>query len=268
MAVSGDIGEADALKVQPFDRALAVIEAVLADPGRLSAADIAERLDLPPATASRIVGQLAGRGMLKRVLGSRRLLAGPRLMTIGLDAVGAAFRADRPHLLLAGLAARLGEHCQIGIVRGLEVLYVDSARAARTGSLHFEPGERAPVHCTSTGKLYLAHLPAAALTETLRGLTLTRFTLSTITSRAVLRRDVHAAASRGWAATDGEFAAGVVGCAAPIVSRAGRFVGAVGVSLPEVRQSFAGIARYAPPLREIATAIAQTLEETGETAEA
>src|ERR1700744_3749289 len=183
---------------QPLDRALAVLELVLAMPGRLSVATLAVEARLPMPTAARLVTHLEARRLIRRGLGTRHLSPGPRLIGLGLDAARAAVTGDAAHLLLAGLAARLGEHCQIGVVSETDVVYVDSVRGARAASLQFEPGERARIHCTSTGKLFLAEQDDAGLWGFLGNRPLLRHTATTVTDPAVLRDQVREARRRGW----------------------------------------------------------------------
>jgi DNA-binding IclR family transcriptional regulator len=244
----------------PLDRALTVMELVLTMPGRLSVATLAAEADLPLPTAARLVGQLESRRLVRRGLNTRQLLPGPRLIAMGLDAVRAAVTGDAAHLLLVGLAARLGEHCQIGVVSGAEVVYVDSARGARGASLQFEPGERVPIHCTSTGKLFLAELDDAVLPCFVGSRPLRRYTPSTVTDPIALLAQVREARRRGWAATDGEYVAGVVGCAVPIKSRDGAMLASLAMAIPEVRTPFSTVHRFVPALREAAKAIGDAIE--------
>ena len=125
----------------------------------------------------------------------------------------------------------MGEHCQIGVVSGTEVVYVDSVRGARAASLQFEPGERVPIHCTSTGKLFLAELDDAGLSRFLGHRPLPRYTPSTVTEPATLLVPVREVRRRGWAATDGEYVAGVVGCAVPIRGRNNAMLASLAVAI-------------------------------------
>jgi IclR family acetate operon transcriptional repressor len=172
----------------------------------------------------------------------------------------AAVTDDAAHLLLAGLAARLGEHCQVGVVSGAEVVYIDSARGARGASLQFEPGERVPIHCTSTGKLFLAELDDAVLAGFLGTRPLRRYTASTVTDPAVLLAQVHETRQRGWAATDGEYVAGVVGCAVPIRGHDNAMLASLAIAIPEARTKFSAVHRFVPALRGAAKAIAVAIE--------
>ena len=247
-------------KDQPIDRVLAVLEHVLDAPGRFSVAALAAELELPLPSTARLVAQLESRALIRRPLGTRHLSPDTRLLALGLGAARAAFTTDAPHQLLVGLAASLGEHCQIGVIRGTEVVYLDSARGARGASLQFEPGEHVPIHCTSTGKLFLAELGDTALARFLGRRPLRRYTPSTITDPVKLIAQVKEVRRRGWAATDGEYATGVVGCAVSIRGRGDTMIASLAVAVPAARTSFAAVHRFVPALREAAKAIGGAVE--------
>lgn len=251
--------QAGADKDQPLDRTLAVLECVLDAPGRFSATTLAAELGLPLPSVARLVVQLEARGLIRRVLGTRQLAPGARLLGLGLGAARAAFMGDAPHQLLVSLAAQLREHCQIGVISGTEVVYLDSAKGARGASLQFEPGEHAPIHCTSTGKLFLAELDDAELVRVIGRRPLRRFTPSTITNPAGLIEEVKMVRRRGWAATDSEYAAGVVGCAVPIRGRDNVMIASLAVAVPAARTTASAVHRFVPALREAAKAMGAAL---------
>jgi DNA-binding IclR family transcriptional regulator len=242
---------------------LAVLEAVVDSGQALSLSEVARKLALPVPTVHRLFAQLEERQLLKRALGSRRILPGPRLVDLGMRIVAAAVRADPVHQVLETLAAEIGENCQIGQVRGRDVVYLDSAHAVRPATLRFEPGHHAPIHCSSTGKLFLAELEPRDLDLWIADLSLTRATPSTITSAARLRSVLAEVRRRGWAATNEEFVPGVVGCAVPL-RRApkGELVAALGISVPAARVPFQDLERFIPHLKRTAERIARILRET------
>src|SRR6185437_13038341 len=139
---------------QPLDRAIAVLTALVTAARPASVTELAAACALPVPTVHRLAAQLEKRGLVKRALGSKRLIVGAGLVRLGAAAADAAMRSDRVHQILVALAHQLGEPCQIGVRVDSEVVYIDSARATRTAGLHFEQGKHAPLQCTSIGKLY------------------------------------------------------------------------------------------------------------------
>ncbi|MGA0598420.1 IclR family transcriptional regulator [Enterovirga sp. CN4-39] len=244
---------------QPLDRALAVLEFVLDQRGPVAASIVAEATGLPPATVHRIILQLEARSLLKRALGSKKLLPGARLVALGTRILSAAFVADETHALLVALASKLQEHCHVGTISGGEVCYVDSARSARRSGLLFEPGGRAPIYCTSIGKVYLAGLPQAEFQQVVAAIDFKAFTPKTIVTAARLADDIAQVRARGWAATDEEFTPGVVGCAVPLRNTKGEFVAGLGVSLPAALCRYEEVGKFIPDLLETASQIEATL---------
>jgi len=204
--------------------------------------------------------QLEQRGLVKRALGTRKVVVGEALLRLGLLALDAALRGDRPHQILLALSVGLGEHVQVGIRSGNDVLYVDTARVPLSGpGLQFEQGRRAPLYCTSIGKLFLAEMPEAEFAEWLAGTPLPAITPRTMTRPARLRAKVAEIRKTGWAASDQEFAVGVVGCAVPIRLRDGRLVAGLGLSVPSARITLAKLAQYRSKMEVAARAIAAAI---------
>src|SRR5689334_20621559 len=91
----------------PLDRALAILTFVAEQRKALSAAEIAVALSLPLPTAHRLIGNLEGRGLIQKALGTKRYVVGNRLVTLSAKAIGAAFRTARRHSVLSAVADRI-----------------------------------------------------------------------------------------------------------------------------------------------------------------
>lgn len=246
----------------PLDRAFAIIGYVANQTKAASVAEIANALSLPIPTAHRLVGNLEERGLLQKALGSKRYVVGNQLVTLSAKVIGAAFRTARRHALLRAVAGEIGEQCEIGVVRDNVVAYVDSVRVSQPQGLQFNPGEAAPLHCTSTGKIYMSRLPERARERLCRSLALTQYTDNTIVDCDTLLRLLEETRRQGWAKTNEEYVKGVVGCAVPIVSPDRELIACLGVSVPAARVSFAELDRFIPPLQRAAVLLSQTILQT------
>jgi IclR family acetate operon transcriptional repressor len=258
ISIAGRRPTAAPRKDQPLDRAIAVLTALVTAARPASVTELATACALPVPTVHRLAAQLEKRGLVKRALGSKKLIVGAGLVRLGAAAADAAMRSDTAHQILVALAHQLGEPCQIGVRVDSDVVYIDSARATRTAGLHFEQGKHAPLQCTSIGKLYLADMPDDAFEAWLAQSSLRRFAPRTIVSKARLRTVVRGIRRDGWAASDEEFVPGVVGCAVPVRLGNGVLLAGLGVSVPSARMPFAKVKAFVPPLmaaaREIAAA--------------
>lgn len=243
-------------KEQPFDRALSVLDVVTTTARPVSVTAIAGECGLPVPTVHRLVAQLEKRGLLKRVLGSKKLVVGPGLLRLGVAAIESALRSDRPHQILVAFANRIGEHCQIALRSENTLLYIDTVRALRSTGLHFEQGRRSPLHCTSIGKLFLAETSDADLDWWLARAPLESLASRTIVRPAEFRVAIRKVRKEGWAMNNEELAAGVVGCAVPIRDFDGRLLAGLGISVPSARLSFDQLHQFHPSMESAAAEIA------------
>jgi len=245
----------------PLGRAFAIVEWVAAQKKSVAIAEIAEALDLPTPTAHRLIGNLEERGLLQRTLGSKRLVLGNRMLLLSARAIGAAFRTARRHAVLQEVSRDLGEQCEIGVVRGTIVTYADSVRVVPPTGLQFDPGINAPIHCTSTGKIYMGQLARSAREKLIRTLELRRFTDRTITSPAALLAEIERTRKRGWAKSNEEFVKGVVGCAVPIFGPDRILIACLGVSIPAARTGFEALDAIVPKLQDAASRLSTAIIE-------
>jgi DNA-binding IclR family transcriptional regulator len=246
----------------PLDRAFAIVGHVAGQTKAVSVAEIANALSLPLPTAHRLVGNLEERALLQKAPGTKRYVVGNHLITLSANVIGAAFRTARRHAVLRAVAEEIGEQCEIVIVRDDVVTYLDSVSVIQPLGLQFKPGEAAPLHCTSTGKIYMSRLPARHREKLVGALTLTKYTENTITDRKTLMSVLEETRRRGWAKSNEEYVKGVVGCAVPIVSPDRELIACLGASVPVARVSFAELDRFIAPLQKAAELLSQTILQT------
>jgi IclR family acetate operon transcriptional repressor len=226
-------------RVQSIERAFAVL-AALTD-GPVGVTEVAERADLPKSTAARMLASLAHEGAVEQVPGDTRYRLGPRIETLatGLVATRSLVAIARPHL--SELAASLGEAAGLSIPDGREVHYVDQVDTPNPVGIRDWTGSRIPMHAVSSGLVFLAHRPAAAVDGYLAE-PLARLTDRTVVDPAAIRDRLRGIALGGYAWVHDEFAEGISSVAAGIADTSGEVVAAVHVHGPSYR--------FPPPGRE------------------
>lgn len=171
------------------DRSLAVLDFVTqaeAPPGLM---DIAAALNLPKATASRLCSHLEARQWLLRHEGDRSFSPGPKLLSLAVRALQADPRQALRHELLSQLVARLGETCNLTVLDGTRVRYLDRVETHWPLRIQLEAGSMVPIHATASGKLFLAHMPAARRAAILDSVELTACTANTLTTPEALAQE-------------------------------------------------------------------------------
>ena len=234
--------------------------ALLAEEGRaLTLAELSLRLDLPKATTHRLCAQLLAGGWLARDLDERSFVVGPSLRRLGLDALNHGSARALRHSVLADLVDKVGETCNFTTLDGASVLYLDRVEAPWPWRLTMDVGVHVPLHCTASGKLFLAFMPAAERDAVIKHAALTRMTANTLTSARELRAECETIAREGHALDREEFITGLVAVAVPVRDAQRRVRAAIAVHAPAVRVSAEAALSRLPALFEAARRMGRLL---------
>lgn len=213
-----------------LSRAVRVLEAFTSDEPELSVTEVARRAGLHVATASRIVGQLAGHGLLERAP-DRRVRIGVRMWELASRASPTRSLRDAAMPYLEDLHAVVGHHAQLAVRDGDDVLFLERL-SARDAVVNFSRiAGRLPVHLSSSGVVLLAYGPADLQERVLAG-PLERYTAATVTSPARLRALLEQVRRQGWALLAGHVHEDATGVAVPVRNGLGEVVAALSVIVP------------------------------------
>jgi IclR family acetate operon transcriptional repressor len=212
--------------------------ALLANEGRaLTLAELAAQLGLPKGTAHRICTQLLASGFLARDVDERSFSVGPALRKLAFDTLNHGVVRGLRHEVLSALVHEVGETCNLTTLDGAQVLYLDRVEAQWPLRLTLDVGSHVPLHCTASGKLFLALMPARERDALIDRLPLARMTASTLTTPDALRAECEAIAKGGYSRDREEFIAGLVAVAVPVRDAAGAVRAALAVHAPTARMS-------------------------------
>ncbi|TDY15718.1 IclR family transcriptional regulator [Paraburkholderia sp. BL6665CI2N2] len=248
-------------EVSPTERAFHIIE-MTAQLGRVSTVDIITALGIPKTTAHRLVSNLEELGFLEHGIERGRYQVGPRLLELATNVLTTAFSHGPVHALLMELSRRTSETVSLGVMRGSEVVYVDSAIGNSPLTLNFQKGHRTPLHCTSSGRVFLANMDQKQLDAYMLSGPWEPITPYTIVDPDRLRQEIDMVRTQGYATNDSEFAIGVVGAAVPIAARNGRVIACLSISAPKARKSLEDITLFVPTLQAAALRITKILSVT------
>lgn len=244
---------------RPLARAFDALTLVASSSRPPSASAIASRLGLAPSSGHRLLGQLADAGLIVREPGSRGFRPSPRLAAFARDVLLCDPGQSERHAILASLAARVGETCNLTMPDRGRVVYLDRVESHWPLRLHLAPGSQVPIHCTASGKLFLATMPRARRAALLRATPLERHAPGTIVDPAALEREIEALRRLDLGIDREEYIAGLVAVAVPVRDRRGRVVAAVAVHAPAARMSVEAALGHVDAMREAATGVAGTL---------
>ena len=247
-------------RLNVLGKALAVLDAVTEHPHGIGLPDLAARLGLPRQTVHRLLGQLQTSGLLLRDPARERFLIGPRLTRLSLAALASNNRWAPVRSVMQELVDELGETCNIGVLDGLDYVYVERIECAWPLRIHLEVGNRAPAHGLSGGKVMLAHLDPKACARLLRSRKLVARTPNTITRVADLEAELEKVRAQDFGLNDQENFEGIVAVAVPIRDAQERVVAALTMHGPLPRVSLQRCRESLPRLRQAAQRIARAWE--------
>jgi DNA-binding IclR family transcriptional regulator len=231
--------EADVASGSSAERSLRLLS-LLANEGRaLSLADLAARLALPKGTAHRICTQLLASGFLARDVDERSFIVGPALRRLAFDTLNHGVVRGLRHEVLSELVGKVGETCNFTTLDGTQVLYLDRVEAQWPLRLTLDVGSHVPLHCTASGKLFLAQMPQAARDALIAELPLQKMTPNTIVTAKGLRAECEHIAEQGYACDREEFIAGLIAVAVPVQGTDGVVRAAIAVHGPVARLTLA-----------------------------
>ena len=219
--------------LQSVDRAISVLE-VLARRGETGVSEVAAEIDVHKSTAFRLLAALEGRGLVEQA-GER----GKYRLGFGLIPLAGAV-SDRLDITRQGrevcqrLAAEVGETINLAILQEHYAVNVDQALGPSTVSTRNWVGRLTPLHCTSSGKVLLAHLPPARREAVLAASGTEPVTPHTLSPDA-LAHDLRRVREIGYAIACEEYEIGLNAAAAPVLDRSGTVVAALSLSGPSYR---------------------------------
>ena len=201
-------------------------------PDGYKAADISRELRIPVTTTLRIMATLQLEGLARKV--ENRYELGPVLIALGNASLAGTEIREMALPVLEHLTAETDETSHLAIPcddRSLIVAVQDSPHPLRAAS---RPGFLADLHCSSTGKVFLAFVkgcePATIFPQ--GG---SRRTARTKTTLAEIKRDAEITRGRGYGLEAEEFHPGIRCLAAPIKSSTGEVVAAIGITASMTR---------------------------------
>lgn len=242
--------------VQVIDRMMRLLDVLASRSDPVSLKELATATELHPSTAHRIlndlvVGRFVDRG---EAAGTYRL--GMRLLELGnlvkarLSVREAAFDPMRE------LHRKTGQTVNLSVRQGDEIVYIERSYSERSGMQVVRAiGGRAPLHLTSSGKLFLAQDEPRMVRSYAARTGLAGHTRNSITDVNKLERELSFVRANGFARDNEELELGVRCLAAAVRDDSGRVVAGLSVSAPSERMQDEWISELLATAARISTGL-------------
>jgi IclR family acetate operon transcriptional repressor len=247
---------------QPRDlvaRVVSALEYAAQSSRPVTAAAFSSECGVPRASAFRIFARLQQERILIPEPSGRGYAKGRRLDDLATTVLVHSPAYGARHRVLRALVDEIGETCNLTMLNGAEIVYIDRVETDWPLRMHLAPGSHVPSHCTATGKLLLSLLPERQMKALVRAAPLRRYTERTLTDPARLIAELARTRKSAVGIDDEEFAAGMVAVAVPVLDERGRACAAIAVHAPAVRLPLEAAKRHVPTLRKAAAALSPLL---------
>jgi DNA-binding IclR family transcriptional regulator len=248
-------GEEAKGSIQVIDRMMALLEVLAASPEPVALKTLAASTKLHPSTAHRILASMShGRIVERHGAGNYRL--GIRLLELG-NLVKTRINLREVALpYMQTLHEEIGEAINLAIRREDDLVYIERTSSGRSlVRVVYLVGDRAPLHLTSVGKLFLAEGNAESLRQYAKRTGLPGKTSHSLTTLATLERDLERVRRHQLAYDNEEAEVGLKCVAAPIRDDEGNLIAGLSVSAPTERHQADWTRKVASAAADISRAL-------------
>lgn len=240
--------------VRTFARGLKVIEVMGRGAPSQTIADIAEAASLARTAVRRFLLTLTELGFTQT--DGKRYWLTPKVLRLGLSYLYTLPYWRQAQVALEELCSEIGQSCAISVLDEEDIVYVVRIHTRRILAISPSLGSRLPAHVVSMGRVLLAGLEDAQLTEYLARASLKKLTNATLVDRKKLGVELRRVREQGYAWIDGELDESICGLAVPIRDPEGKTVAAINVSLAAgAFTEAAAREKFLRPLRRAASKI-------------
>lgn len=243
-------------------RGLKILQKIAESSRAITVSDLIEEFDIPKPTLHRITSQLEEAGYLQYEPKSKRLTIGANLKDFAFDVITNNSIAVPRHSILKALSEEISETCNCAMLDGDHTVYFDRVESDWPYRIDLKVGSQLPLHCTASGKLFLAYMPAKQRKMLVSAAPLKRYTERSITDVSYLEAELKRIKQDGIGIDNQEFVPGMVALAVPVFNNSNQICFTVAVHAPSIRKSLDDLRQYIPSLKRAAATMASFYCET------
>ncbi len=223
----------DRYTVPALQRGLQLLMQFNREDRELTGAELSRRLDLPRASVFRMLYTLEQGGFVERVGDGGSYKLGLAVLRLGFEFLASMELTEHGRPVIEELRDRCGYSAHVVVRDAQEVVFVAKV-AGHSALFHsIQVGARLPAHATVLGRLLLADLDMAALSQLYPETPLPAHTPKTPTTLAQLKALIDEDKARGYGVSQGGYESGISTIAAPVFNDHHKVAAAVSVTVPK-----------------------------------
>ncbi|MCI2809318.1 IclR family transcriptional regulator [Eoetvoesiella caeni] len=243
------------ITIQVLERAMMLLDVLAKHSEPIALKNLAAATGLHTSTTHRILNDLVVGRYVERV-DSGMYQLGMRLLELGSLVKGRLNVREAAHDYMRELHRITGQTINLSVQQGDEIIYVERSWSERSGMQVVRAiGGRAPLHLTSTGKLFLSVSDPRQIKAYIMRTGLAGTTRNSITQADQLERDLALIRRHGYARDNEELELGVRCIAAGVYDDTGKMQAGLSISAPAERMRDEWIALLLDTASKISAAL-------------
>jgi len=227
--------------VPAVDRAARILSLLRAKARPMTIAEVADATGWHKSSVHKLLVTLCHHGLLDRNDATKQYSLGIALIEYGQFVLKNLDVAYAAKTFLQELAAYSGETANYCILRGTQMVVVDSIESKVDLRVVPPIGTMNSITAKSNGKAVLAYFPKDEVDKIIQAEGLPAFTKNSITDADVFKKELSAVRKRGYAMDMEEFREGISAVSAPVFDSAKRVVGTLSLVAPASRMTKAKV---------------------------
>ena len=247
------------LYVQSLATGLSVLQAFGSDKPSMSLPEIAAAAGISKSAAQRFAYTLEALGFLSKDPVSKRYSLSSLNLEPGYQYLQCHPVLERANPYLLDLNQRSGETVNLAEPSGNLMVYIGRFSSMVRLIMHMPVGQRIPMYCSSTGRMYLSQFSDDEIHAFLSSTQRVRYTPQTETDLDALCQLVQKARSDGFSYCVDQYYAGDLALAVPVTDSHGATIACINLSVSSLKwTSQQAIEKFVPMMLETARLISTT----------
>lgn len=248
--------------IKSVQKSMLLLKAILNSSGELGISELQQISGYNQSTIHHSLKTLKLEGFISQNRETKKYTIGPELFNIWVKQNKLDTYFYRAYPVLEEMVAQVGETTSLFIRREHEAICIIGKESPQTLKASLRIGRRIPLHCTATGKAFLAYMEEEKVNEIIYRTGLGKYMPNTITSPEVLFKKLREIKSLGFAIELEEFEDMINAIGAPVFNDYGEVIFVVTVIAPLTRLTREKILSINPLLQEKARKIADIFTRT------
>ncbi len=198
----------------------------------LTFAEMNRLIDIPKATAYRVVQTLEHMGFLERNPRNSTFSLGMNVLRLGFEYIASLDVAQVGQSVIEQLRDSSQCNSHLAIRDGHDIIYIARVSAAGSRINHVNVGTRMPVHCTSLGRMLLTDVSRSEFEQLFPQKSLPGNIPGQLHDREALWEMVQQDKTRGYVIGESFFRQGISSIVYPVLDRSKRIAAVVSILVP------------------------------------